>query len=72
YMVHEYRSCFNEMLQQERLCAGNVRMRKGNECTIGSIEIANFQGMTVSEFLDRVTRVHIGFLARMQQSTRLF
>lgn len=61
-MVREYRDCFNEALQEEGLDARRFVRRKGNECTIGSVEIANFQGMTVSEFLDRVTRVHIRFL----------
>ena len=71
-VVHEYRNRFNEARQQEGLCAGKVQMRRGNECTVGSIETANetanLQGMMVSEFLDRVTRVHIRFLERMQQS----
>lgn len=60
----EYRSRFNEVLQQEELQAGCDRKRKGNECTVGSIKTAEFQGMTVDEFLDRVKRVHIGFLER--------
>ena len=58
-----YRDFFVEALNQEGLCAGNARIvRKGNERTIGSIDTANLQGMTVCEFLDRVTRVHIRFL----------
>lgn len=61
-MVHEYRDRFKEALQKEGLGAGCVRMRRGNECTIGSVETAKFQGMTVCEFLDKVTRVHISFL----------
>lgn len=61
-MVREYRDCFNAALQQEELWAGSVRMKRGNECTVGSVEITNFQSMTASEFLDRVTRVHIRFL----------
>ena len=61
-VVRGYRDHFNETLQEEGLCTGGVRMRIGNECTIGSVETTNFQGMEVNEFLDRVTRVHIRFL----------
>ena len=61
-MVHEYRDRFKEALQKEGLGAGCVRMRRGNECTIGSVGTAKFQDMTVCEFLDRVTQVHIRFL----------
>ena len=61
-MVSEYRDSFNEALQEEGLDARRFVRRKGNECTVGSVEIAKFQGMTASEFLDRVTRVHIRFL----------
>ena len=58
-----YRDCFDEALNQEGLRAGNARIvRKGNERTIGSIDTANLQGMTVSEFLESVKRVHIRFL----------
>ena len=64
-----YRDCFDEALNQEGLRAGNARIvRKGNERTIGSIETTNLQGKTVSEFLDRVKQVHIGFLERIQRS----
>ena len=61
-MVSEYRDSFNKALQEEGLDARRFVRRKGNECTVGSVETDNFQGMTVSEFLDRVTRVHIRFL----------
>ncbi len=61
-MVREYRDCFNKARREEGLDDGGVRLRKGNECTVGSVETANFQGMTVNEFLDRVKRVHIRFL----------
>ena len=70
-MVHEYRDRFKEALQKEGLCAGRVRMRRGNECTIGSVETANFQGMMVSEFLNRVTRVHIRFLESISAGKHL-
>lgn len=60
--VPEYRSRFNKALTQEGLRAGNVRMKEGDECTVGSIDTVNLQGMTVNEFLDRVKRVHIRFL----------
>ncbi len=75
-MVREYRDRFKEALHKEGLYAGCVRMRRGNECTIGSVETANLQGMAVSEFLDRVTRVHIRFLdmigAKVELMTRLW
>ena len=61
-MVREYRDCFNKARREEGLDDGGVRLKKGNECTVGSVETANFQGMTVNEFLDRVKRVHIRFL----------
>ena len=61
-MVREYRDCFNEALQEEGLGARRFGPKRGNECTVGSVETDNFQGMTVSEFLDQVTRVHIRFL----------
>ena len=65
-VVPEYRNRFDEALLQEGLCNGDVQMPKGNECTIGSVDIVNettkFQGLTEDEFLDRVKRVHIRFL----------
>ena len=67
-MVSEYRDRFNEALQEEGLDARRFGRKKGNECTVGSVEIANFQSMTVSEFLDRVTRVHIRFLESISAS----
>ena len=67
----EYRSCFKEVLCKERV-SGRVGQSRGRkpwqECTAGSIEIPEFQEMTVSDFLERVKRVHIGFLKRMRQS----
>ena len=70
-VVHEYRNRFKEARQQEGLCAGKVQMRRGNECTVGSIDTANLKEMNVSEFsefLDQVKQVHIGFLERIQRS----
>ena len=65
-IIRGFRDRFNEAIEEEGLCAGGVRMKIGDECTIGSVETANettkFQGMDVSEFLDRVTRVHTRFL----------
>ena len=61
-MLYKYRNCFDRALQEEGLSDGGARRVKGNQCTVGSIEIPNFQEMTASDFLDRVTRVHIGFL----------
>ena len=59
--IQEYKNLFGQALKQEGLRTGNV----GGDI-IGSVEIANetakFQERTVSEFLDRVTRVHIRFL----------
>ena len=75
-MVREYRDCFNEALQEEGLGARRFGPKKGNECTVGSVETDNFQGVTVSEFLDRVTRVHIRFLdmigAKVELTKRLW
>ena len=75
-MVSEYRDSFNEALQEKGLDARRFGRKKGNECTVGSVEIANFQSMTVSEFLDRVTRVHIRFLdmisAKVESMKRLW
>ncbi|MDE2811149.1 MAG: hypothetical protein OXN90_22250 [Gemmatimonadota bacterium] len=70
-MVSEYRDSFNEALQEEGLDARRFVRRKGNECTVGSVEIASFQSMTVSEFLDRVTRVHIRFLESISAGRHL-
>ncbi len=70
-VVHEYRNRFKEARQQEGLCTGKVQMRRGNECTVGSIDTANLKEMNVSEFsefLDQVKQVHIGFLERIQRS----
>ncbi len=67
-MILEYRNCFDSALRKEQLCAGGNRRRAGNQCTIGSIKTANFQGMTLSEFLDRVKRVHIKFLESVSAS----
>ena len=61
-MLYKYRNCFDRALQEEGLSDGGARRVKGNQCTVGSVEIPNFQEMTASDFLDRVTRVHIGFL----------
>ena len=61
-LVQKYRGLFSEALQMEGLCAGDLRMRRGNESTLGSVDTAKFQGMSVDEFLDRVTRTHIRFL----------
>ena len=61
-MVQAFRGCLSEALQMEGLDAGDVRMRRGNESTLGSVDIAKFQGMSVDEFVDRVTRTHIRFL----------
>ena len=70
--IKEYRRLFDKALEQEGLRTGNVGLKKGNECTVGSIEIANetakFQRMMVCRFLDRVKRVHIRFLERIQRS----
>ena len=66
-MVDRYQERFREVREQEGLEGtvpgrGGVSRTWGNQRTIGSIKTTNFQGMTVSEFLDRVTRVHIRFL----------
>ena len=61
-VVHEYRNRFNEALKKEGLRARKVDPREDDECTIGSIDTANLQRMTISEFLNRVNRVHIEFL----------
>ena len=50
-LVHKFRGSFSEALQMEGLDAGDVRMRRGNESTLGSVEISSettkFQGMSV-------------------------
>ena len=64
--IQEYRRLFGQALEPEELHAGNFLLVKAEkDCTIGSINIANIQKMTVSEFrefLDGVKRVHIRFL----------
>ncbi len=71
----EYRSCFEEVLSEKGV-SGKARGNKGAFCTVGFIDIPEFQektvsdfleGKAVSKFLDRVKRVHIGFLKKMQQ-----
>ena len=60
-----YRDRFEKALGEEGLDTGDIGLvmrSNAQECTIGSIKTTNFQGMTVSEFLERVTRVHIRFL----------
>lgn len=71
-MLHEYRKCFDRALQEEGLSKGGARRVSGGECTIGSVATANFQGMTTSEFLDRITRVQIGFLKSVSLLTELW
>ena len=63
-MLYEYRNCFARALQEGKLSDGGIDVdnSRGNQCTVGSVEITNFQEMTASDFLDRVTRVHIRFL----------
>ncbi len=60
----EYRSRFKETLEKEGLYPGNLG---GGPyvSTVGSIKTTKFQGMELSEFLERVKRVHIGFLERI-------
>ena len=70
-MLREYRNCFDRALQEEGLSDGGTRRGPGNECTIGSVKTAHFQGMTVSEFLNRVTRVHIRFLDMIEAKVEL-
>ena len=63
--VEGYRDRFEKALGEEGLDTGDIGLvmrSNAQECTIGSIKTTNFQGMTVSEFLERVTRVHIRFL----------
>ena len=62
-IVHEYRKHFQKVLQQVELSGGvSGKVKNIQECTIGSIDTANLQRMTISEFIDRVKRVHIEFL----------
>ncbi len=63
-MLYEYRNCFTKALQEGELSDGGIDVdnSRGNQCTVGSVEITNFQGMTESEFLDRIKQVHIRFL----------
>ena len=70
-MMREYRNCFDRALQEEKLSDGGTRRVKGNECTVGSVETAKFQGMTVNKFLDRVKRVHIRFLDMISAKVEL-
>lgn len=67
-MLGEYRNCFDRTLQEEGLRTGSAYKKKGSECTVGSVETDKFQGMTESEFLDRVTQVHIKFLESISAS----
>ncbi len=63
--VEGYRDRFEEALREEGLETGGIGLVMGpntQECTIGSIKTTNFQGMTVCEFLGKVTRVHVRFL----------
>ena len=63
-MLREYRNCFARALQEGELSEGgiDVNKSKGKQCTVGSVEIPNFQEMKACEFLNRVTWVHIRFL----------
>ena len=62
-IVYEYRKHFKKVLEQTELSGGVWgRVKDVQECTVGSIDTANFQEMTVSKFLDCVKRVHIRFL----------
>lgn len=65
-IVYEYREHFKKVLQQVELSGGvSGKVQTIQECTIGFIDTANLRGMTeseLSEFLDRVKRVHIEFL----------
>ena len=66
-MVGRYQEGFREVREQEGLEGtvpgrGGVPRTWGNQRTVGSIKATSFQGMTVSEFLNRVKRVHIRFL----------
>ncbi len=67
-LLREYRNCFDSARREEQLSDGGTRRVLGNQCTVGSVKTANFQGMTVGEFLDRVTRVHIRFLESISAS----
>ena len=66
--IQEYRRLFDQALEKEGLYVGNFRrVRAMKECTIGSIDTVNLQGMNVGEFLNRVNRVHIRFLESISQ-----
>ena len=78
--IQEYRAFFDQVLEEEEFRTGNVRkVRAKKDCTIGSVGIVNetdianettkFQGLKVSEFLDRVKRVHIRFLESISADT---
>lgn len=67
--VWEYRDRFDEALRKEGLAARDLQMKKGNNCTLGSVETDCFQGRDVCEFLDRVKRVHIRFLESVSKPT---
>ena len=68
-ITRRYWNCFDETLQEQGLCTGGTHRKCGNECTIGSVETADFQGMEVGEFLERVTRVHTKFLESISTDT---
>ena len=81
--IQEYRALFDQVLEEEEFCTGNVRkVRAEKDCTIGSVGIVNktdianettkFQGLTEDVFLDRVKRVHIEFLKSYQQICRQY
>ena len=66
-MVGRYQERFREVREQKGLEGtvpgrGGVPRTWGNQRTVGSIKTTDFQGMTVCEFLDKVTRVHVRFL----------
>ena len=66
-MVGRYQEGFREIREQEGLEGtvpgrGGVPRTWGNQRTVGSIKATSFQGMTICEFLDKVTRVHVRFL----------
>ena len=52
--VYEYRDRFDEALCKEGIAARDLQMKRGNNCTLGSVETDCFQGRDVCEFLDRV------------------
>lgn len=67
-IVYEYRKHFQKVLQQVELSGGvSGKVKNTQECTIGFIDTANFQGLTEDEFLNQVKRVHIRFLESISQ-----